>query len=434
MKQMVLMSVLLLIGTVGPIVFGPFSGLAMYYLFSVLRPQYMWEWALSGQINWSFYVGVATIVATFLYLPKNLRGRNFTVAHAAVLMFALWVTLSHIFALNAEVSSRWYWEYFKIFLMFFCGSVVIKEFTQIKILYLIAVFALGYIAYEFNFLYLFEHRLDVYHLGYGGLDNNGAGLMLAMGIPMAYFLWQGPRRWWRWVFLAMIPVMLHAVLMSYSRGAMVSLLLASPLLVLRSPYKKGVALFLAGLLFLLPILAGKEIRARFFSTEQYQQDNSAQSRFESWSAAWKIAQDYPVLGVGLRNADLLSYRYGADVRGRTIHSLYLQTAADSGFPAIVFYLLLLFATWRALRSVQKRCRTSTSEVDQLAYSLASGIEGAMAVFCIGALFLSVDVFELPYLLILLVLQLRSLLAQKEAAASPAHLAKVEEPATAYARA
>ena len=100
----------------------------------------------------------------------------------------------------------------------------------------------------------------IYKLGYGGLDNNGAALMLAMGVPLCYFAWEGIRRWFRWAFLAMIPLILHAVLMSYSRGAMVSLIASVPFYLLRARCKVQLVLILAGIAVLIPVLAGKEIR------------------------------------------------------------------------------------------------------------------------------------------------------------------------------
>jgi len=415
MKQTALMFVLLLIGTGGAIVSGPFVGVAVYYLFAVLRPQSLWEWALLVDLRWSFYVAIATILATGVHF-KALRGRAFTATHAALFGFALWITLSTIFAIDTEIASVWYWEYLKIIIMFFCATFVVRELRQVRLLFLIALCSLGYIAYEINFLYLFSGRLDIYHSGYGGLDNNGAGLMIAMGIPMAYFLWQYYRSWHRWMFAALIPVMLHAVLLSYSRGAMLSLLLVGPLLIVRSRRKGQMILALIGCLFLVPVLAGKEIRARFFSIDRYEEDKSAESRFGSWKAGLQIAEDYPVLGAGIRNADLLSHRYGADRFGRTIHSQYIQIAADSGFPALGLYLLLLFGTWRALRRAQKQFRDGDADDDRLAYNLACGVQGALAVFCIGASFLSLEVFELPYLLILMGLRL-SLVAQEQPVAS-----------------
>lgn len=412
MKQTALMLVLLTVGTGGALVFGPFLGVAVYYLFAVLRPQYLWKWALLIDLRWSLYVAIITILSTGIYFTGGLRGRTFTSTHAAFVGFALWVTLSSILAINTAISALWYWEYFKIFVMFLCATVVVRELNQLKVLYLIAFSALGYIAYEINSLYIFFGRLDLYHVGYSGLDNNGAGLMIAMGVPLAYFLWQHYRAWWRWFFLALIPLMIHAVLMSYSRGSMVALVIATPLLIFRSQRKTQMVLALVGFLFLMPMLAGQEIRERFFSVEQYEEDRSAQSRFQSWEAGLSIAKDFPIFGAGIRNSELLSHRYGADRIGRAIHSQYIQIAADSGFPALMFYLLLLFGTWRALRRTQRRCRKSESEDDRLAYNLACGIEGALAVFCIGAAFLSLEVFELPYLLILLGLKL-SLVTQEE---------------------
>src|SRR4249920_3296423 len=213
MKQTALMFVLLALGTGGAIVSGPFIGIAVYYLFAVLRPQSLWESALLVDLRWSLYAAIATIFSTGVHFP-SLRGKTFTSTHAAFLGFALWITLSTIFAIDTEIASFWYWEYCKIFIMFFCATFVVRELRQVRILYLIALSALGYIAYEINFLYLVSGRLDVYQSGYGGLDNNGAGLMIAMAVPLAYFLWQHYRSWWRWAFAALIPVMLHAVLMS----------------------------------------------------------------------------------------------------------------------------------------------------------------------------------------------------------------------------
>jgi O-antigen ligase len=203
----------------------------------------------------------------------------------------------------------------------------------------------------------------------------------------------------------MIPVIVHAVLMSYSRGAMLSLIVACPLLWLRSRRKAQLgAVFAVGAL-LLPSLAGKEIQARFFSIEQHEADGSANSRKDSWAAAARMANDYPVFGVGLRGANVLSHQYGADFEGRTIHSQYLQIAADNGWVGLGLYLLMLFVCWRSLRSAQRLTAGREDREGRRAYAAACGVEGALAVFCFGAIFLSLEVVELPYLMLLLAAQL-----------------------------
>src|SRR5208282_4025941 len=62
-KQLLVMVALTLLGTVGVFVLDPFYGVAIYYLYAVLRPQYIWEWSLPTNVTWSFYVAICAIVA-----------------------------------------------------------------------------------------------------------------------------------------------------------------------------------------------------------------------------------------------------------------------------------------------------------------------------------------------------------------------------------
>ena len=74
------------------------------------------------------------------------------------------------------------------------------------VVYLVVLCSAAYIAYEQNLAYLTYGFSSLQKNGYGGLDNNGAALIMAMAIPMAYFAWEATRRWWRWGFLMMIPL------------------------------------------------------------------------------------------------------------------------------------------------------------------------------------------------------------------------------------
>src|SRR6516165_8280922 len=154
------------------------------------------------------------------------------------------------------------------------------------------------------------------------------------------------RRWYRWIFAAIVPVIVHAVLMTYSRGAMVSLLLMCPMLLMRSRNRLLMtAVFVAFFAVVVPIMAGPEIRARFLTIENHEVDASANSRRAAWKAAWQMAIENPIFGVGLRNSPLFSYQYGADSEGRVIHSQYFQVAADNGFVGIALYLIVLGTAW-----------------------------------------------------------------------------------------
>jgi probable O-glycosylation ligase (exosortase A-associated) len=323
-----------------------------------------------------------------------------------VLIFGVWVALSFVTAYNRTAAYPFFIEYLKIFVMFTVSTYIIRSVKQLWILFLIAGVTLGYIAYEVNYLYVASggNFIYIYDLGYGGLDNNGAGLMLAMGVPLCYFAWEGIKRWWRWAFLALVPFLLHAVLMSYSRGAMVSLIAAIPFYLLRSRRRAQLALVLLGASMLVPAMAGEQIRKRFFSIEEHEVDESAAGRKRSWEAAWKMALDHPFFGVGLRNADLFSERYGAGYM-RTIHSQYLQTAADSGLVGLGLYLTALGSVWLNARRARRAAARRDDPESRCVHAIASGVETSMVVFCVGGVFLSLENFELPYLLLLIGAQL-----------------------------
>jgi probable O-glycosylation ligase (exosortase A-associated) len=420
MKQLIFMVVVTLIGVIGSLRGRPFYGVAVYYLYAILRPQYMWEWSLPEGVAWSFYVGVAAIAGTLLGVrsvrtaPNRIDMRNssspqWTNAHLLMLLFGAWICVSYLAGIHSEMGNLFMVDYAKTFTMFVVAALVMRSVRQVWVVVVLAAASLGYIAYEINYLYFVNHYLGICRNGYGGHDNNGAGLLLALGVPLCYFVWEGLEKWWRWIFLGLIPVIIHAVLMTYSRGAMVALLACVPLFLLRSRKRLQLTAIAIAVGFAIPFLAGNEIRQRFFSIEQSDVDESAQSRYASWSAAWAIAKDYPVFGAGVRGANQLTHKYGADMEGRTIHNQYLQIAADNGFIGAGLYIGALAATWWGLRRVRGATKRCDDAQAREAYAAACGIEGALVVFCTGAVFLSLEAFEAQYILILLGAQLHAVL-------------------------
>jgi probable O-glycosylation ligase (exosortase A-associated) len=412
MKQTVLMVLLTLAGTAGPFFRDPFWGVLIYDLFAVLRPQYMWEWSLPRDVNWSRYVALATLIALACSNPRAHSpsaeadedgGRVLSGAHQWILAFGGCIVLSYLFGpyRNELWTDQLFIDYVKLFTMFVVSAWIVRTVRQVWTLFVMTTLVLIYIAYEMNYLYFVNGYLAIYRRGFGGLDNNGAALMLAMGVPLCVFLWDGLRRWFRWLVLAMVPVIIHAVLMSYSRGAMLSLVVTCPLWLLRSRRRGQLGVIYALVVLMIPYMAGKEIRARFFSIEQHEVDESANSRKQSWAAAIQIASDYPIFGAGLRGANVLSHQYGADMEGRTIHSQYFQIAADNGWVGLGVYLAALFSVWLSVRRARRMLKNRQDEEARRAYAVACGVEGAMAVFCFGAAFLSLEAFELPYLLLFL---------------------------------
>jgi probable O-glycosylation ligase (exosortase A-associated) len=276
------------------------------------------------------------------------------------------------------------------------------------VIYFVVLGAAVYAAYEINIYYFLDKVNYLASRGYGGLDNNGAALIVAMAVPMAYFAWEATRHWIRWGLLLVIPILIHALMLSFSRGGMLSLCVAALFMLIRSRHKGFliIAYAVAALFFLAA--AGDQLWERILSIGSYEQDESAQSRTTTWGIAIRMANERPFFGFGIRCSALYTHAYGADREGRAIHSQYLQTAADSGWVALALYLGLLASVFVGLRAVRKFIRNYHDPETMKVKSMTSGLECALVLFCFGAIFLSLEVFEMPYILILLAVQLHAI--------------------------
>jgi len=376
----------------------------LYYALAIYRPQYIWKWALPPEIRWSLIAAIVAILTVVLNLP-SLRHSLVQIRFILLMaFFGLCLGGSYYYAMNHEIAGRQGWEYAKILIMVILSCFVVTEKWQVRHLAWMIFICLIYVVYEVNSLYLFNQRLDIYHNGYGGYDNNGAGLMLAMVIPFCYFFFQAERRWWRWGYFVCIFPAVHAVMLTYSRGAMLSAFIVGLGMTLGMLRRK--ALQTVGLVLMISVvilaLAGPEVRKRFTSIHESDPGRSKQLRYTSWRAGIQIALDYPIFGVGLRNSNLLTKQYGCDMEGRTIHNNYIQIAADAGIPAgIIFTGLVGLTLWHLFLGA----RITRNQLDQPEqrwfHYVCRASFWSLATFAVGSIFLSFETFEMCYLLMLI---------------------------------
>lgn len=432
-KPLIFMVFTLLVGTAGSFALTPVCGIAVYYMYSIVRPQFLWDWALPTDPGWSFMVAVSTLAATAvwrlgLFAPAGVAAPpwygnpKYTRSHYLFLAFVGWICLTYPTAMNTDRAYPFFVEYVKIFVMFIAATLVLRTVRDLWAIYLVSLVCAIYVGYEINFLYVVHKYLILQSRGYCGLDNNGAALILAMAVPMAYFAWEAVRNHLRWLFLLAIPMLVHGVLLSYSRGAMLSLCFVAPLIFLRARNKLFLGAVYLAMAAAMPVMAGKEVRERFFSIRKADVDESANSRFTTWWIAIRMANERPLVGYGIRNSNLLTYAYGADMEGRSIHSQYLQTAADSGWVGLALYLAVLGSVFAGMWEVRRKLRPFDDPETRRVKALAAGLETSLILFCFGAVFLSLEHFEMPYIVMLLALQLHAItraIAARYAAAQAA---------------
>jgi hypothetical protein len=124
---------------------------------------------------------------------------------------------------------------------------------------------------------------------------------------------------------------------------------------------------------------------------QENRDASAEGRLELWGIAWHLIERAPVLGVGPNQYT----RYSEQVFGRAkeAHSLWLETAAELGLPALAalgsFYLFTVLRT-RPLLGL------SDEERNGWLRTAACIALSAIPAFVVMAQFVTVTGVEIPY--------------------------------------
>jgi O-antigen ligase len=75
-------------------------------------------------------------------------------------------------------------------------------------------------------------------------------------------------------------------------------------------------------------------------------DESAMGRLYAWEAAWNMALDNPILGVGISNFYYNYFAYSPhwDGMNHAVHSTWFGVLAESGFVGLILFVSLIVST------------------------------------------------------------------------------------------
>lgn len=185
----------------------------------------------------------------------------------------------------------------------------------------------------------------------------------------------------KWGLLFFTAVLVVCLLLTYSRGAWVSLAFMAAMLALL--YDKRIWL---AFLLVPPVLLmyHGQITARFLSLFSGE-DTSTLLRFALWESTEAMIEDHPLLGVGWGTYYLAYplYNFFIQDAGVTIyhaHNMYLSIAAEAGLPGLLLYGILFFGHgWIALK-LYRGGQTAFSRALGLGTALSAA---GMAVYGLG---------------------------------------------------
>jgi len=218
-------------------------------------------------------------------------------------------------------------------------------------------------------------------------NTNDMALHLVTMLPISIAFFFGSRRpWKKGIHVACAAIMIFGIILSYSRGAFLGVLVVFVFLALRlgrrSKFEIAVLLLagLAGMLLLAP--SGYGDRLLSIVMPGLDSNGSADNRRGELLRSIYVALRHPLLGVGMGN-----YQPNMSFKGLVTHNSYTQVASEMGMAALVLYISLIVTPFRKLSSIAKD--TFGVQEGSHFYYLALGLQASLLVYMVSSFFLSV---------------------------------------------
>ncbi len=270
-----------------------------------------------------------------------------------------------------------------------------------------------------------EAGLEGVRVGGSFGDGNYLSQMVLMGLPIAGWVVVHARRLAVRLAAAVgVAAMVAAVALSLSRGGLLAL---GAVIVSASLFSRwrgrwltlAVVAAILGALFAPPVVVDRATTIASALTFRGQdlviEDPSARGRINEMASAVLMWRDSPVTGVGAGNYEALYLDYssylGLDPRrtGRSAHSLYLETLAETGVVGLSALFLTLGGAIATLWAARRRLRHDDTRLRDLVTAVQLGF----LAYLVAAVFLH-DAYEDPYWLLIGLGLSASVLAPRQA--------------------
>lgn len=324
-----------------------------------------------------------------------------------LLIFALWMTVTSVFAIFPEVAWEQWKKVMKILLVTFFIMMVMKSRSRLTLLIWVVILSLGFFGTKGG-IFAVATGGEYLVLGPAGSfiqGNNEMALALIMALPLMRCIQMisGDTRVW-WLMSIMILFSIVSIAASYSRGALLALAGMSLFLWLKSHNRAVIGmLMILGAVMTLALMPDKWF-ARMDTIDDYQADASAMGRIYVWQYAINVANDRILTGGGFGafNRSLHAvYAPPTDEPDTYIatdaHSIYFKVLGEHGYIGLIIFLALLASAFGACGKAAKNARDNP-KLDW-AVSLARMLQVCIVGYALGGAFLGLAYFDLFYTIV-----------------------------------
>jgi len=397
-----LLIALIVFGSIPFILVRPYLGLLMWSWLGYMNP-YRLAYGFAYSFPWVEIIAIVTLIS--LVFSKESKKIPVSPISVLLLLFLAWTGITSFFAVDPASAWQSWQEFAKIQVMIFVTLILVNNRQRMLWLIWIIVVSLGFYALKGGIFTLLKGGVShVYGPPASFIgDNNALALALCMALPfMRYLQLHSSYKVVR-VALGLTMILTGVtVLGTYSRGGLLGLIIVSGVLFLKSRRRLAVSTVIVVIGLTAYHFMPAQWTERMDTLHHAEETDSAQTRIQSWEFAANLTVHRPLVGGGF-NAYESAYLwkiYGPeDAIPRAVHSVYFRVMSEQGYPGLVLFLGLLFASWRSCNQVRKKTRDSTEQ--KWAYDLASMLQVSLAAFIAAGAFLPMAYFDLTYQLMAL---------------------------------
>jgi putative inorganic carbon (hco3(-)) transporter len=411
--------------------FSPFGGLLSYTWVSYFNP-HEYTFGFTRRLPVAMLIVIPTLVG-FIFTARR-KAPPFTLQTVLLALLWLWFGIttvnvheSALFVHHWTDTLQKFEQVSKMLLMAFISLMLVIDFRRLRLWYLVTAGSFALLALKCAVWgILTGGQFKVYGPPQSMLaDNNDFGLAMNIALPMFLCLARTEEsKWLSRIFWIALPLGMIAVVLTFSRGAMLGLMALLLAWAMKSRHKLVGAVGLALAIGVLLVAAPEAWIARMKTLQTAPStDASAQSRLRAWTFAGKLAMDHPIFGGGFETfTEQLYARYAVpDTHGP--HSIYFQMLAEHGVPGLAIFLLLIASCWVSCGRI---ARGWQYEDPPYLADYARMTQLSFMTFLVSGAFLGRAYFDLFYQLIVTTIILKSLARAESVQGEDVELTDYEE--------
>ena len=315
-------------------------------------------------------------------------------------LFWLLVTIGLVFASNRGVAIQEFKGiYWKIMVMTLAIVWLVNSMDKLAKTSTIIIFSgclIGIIAISnsINGIGLVEGTRVTIGRDIGSMLGDPNDLALVLMFPMAFAISQATTKgiptMHRFIGATACIILLYAVIATQSRGGLLGSIAVLGIFAL-SIIRSKVTLITLGAIAAVGLYfaAGISDRASGGAAEAGI-DASAMGRLYAWEAAFKMALDNPLTGVGLNNfySNYFFYSPHWDGLNHAVHSTWFGVLAETGFLGLTVFIILIGSLLITARKTLTQIKDNGNSVNPILYSSAFAVYAGLIGTIVSGTFLT----------------------------------------------